>query len=186
MIPSILDYLSKEIATLSKLDVTEITIAADVLLEAIKNGKTIYCFGNGGSAATASHFQNDFMKILGTKSSTKFNFVCLNDNIATIMAVANDIGYDEVFRFQLTDRLQPGDVVIAISGSGNSVNVIKAVQYAKSQGNDVIALTGFNGGTLGILADVHLNAPVDSMQITEDIHLMFNHLLVSTLLNFLS
>lgn len=184
--PLIKEYISKEIATLSKLDVTELAVAIDVLMYAIKNNKTIYCFGNGGSASTASHFQNDFMKMLNTKSNYKFNFVCLNDNVATIMAIANDISYDEIFRFQLTDRLQPGDVVIAISGSGNSINVIKAVQYAKSQGNDIIALTGFNGGTLGILADVHLNAPVDSMQITEDIHLMFNHLLVSTLLNFLS
>lgn len=185
MIPLILDYLSKEIATLSKLDVTELAVAVDVLSEAIKNGKTIYCFGNGGSASTASHFQNDFMKILGPKWS-EFRFECLNDNVATIMAIANDISYDEIFRFQLTGRLKPGDIVIAISGSGNSANVIKAVQYAKSQGNEVIALTGFNGGTLDILADVHLNAPVDNMQITEDIHLMFNHLLVSTLLNFLS
>lgn len=184
MIPLILDYLSKEIATLSKLDVTELTVAVDILSEAIKSGKTIYCFGNGGSASTASHFQNDFMKILNPKWP-EFQFECLNDNIATIMAIANDISYDEIFRFQLTNRLKPGDIVIAISGSGNSINVIKAVQYAKSQGNEVIALTGFNGGTLDILADVHLHVPVNDMQITEDIHLMFNHLLVSVLSKFL-
>ena len=184
MIPLILDYLSKEIATLSKLDVTELTVAVDILSEAIKSGKTIYCFGNGGSASTASHFQNDFMKILNPKWP-EFQFECLNDNIATSMAIANDISYDEIFRFQLTNRLKPGDIVIAISGSGNSINVIKAVQYAKSQGNEVIALTGFNGGTLDILADVHLHVPVNDMQITEDIHLMFNHLLVSVLSKFL-
>ena len=115
----------------------------------------------------------------------KFQFICLNDNIATVMAIANDISYDDIFSFQLEGRLKPGDIIIAISGSGNSANVINAVNYAKKCGNTVIGLTGFDGGKLRLLADVNLRAPIHNMQITEDVHLMFNHLLVSILSKFI-
>ena len=179
------DYISQEQSVLSKLDIPEISIAIDVLLKAIQNGKSIYCFGNGGSASTASHFANDFNKILNATVGNKFNFICLNDNIATIMAIANDISYDDVFKFQLKDKLKPDDVIIALSGSGESINVIKAVSYAKKQNAIVIGLTGFDGGLLNQLADVHLHVPIDNMQITEDIHLMFNHLLISILSKFI-
>ena len=100
------------------------------------------------------------------------------------MAIANDINYDEVFRFQLKGCINEGDIVIAISGSGNSTNVIKAVQYAQSQGAHIIGLTGFDGGILDILADTKLHVPINNMQITEDAHLMLNHLLVSILSKF--
>ncbi len=139
----------------------------------------MYVFGNGGSAATASHMQNDFNKGVSEWIEPKFRFHCLNDNIATLMAVANDIGYDEVFRFQLEGQLEPGDVVVALSGSGNSKNVIRAVEYAKRLGNKVIGVTGFDGGRLRELADISLHAPVMSMQVTEDVHMMFDHLMMS-------
>ena len=181
----ILNYILNEKDVLSSLDIAVLNKAVNILLEAIKNQKTIYCFGNGGSASTASHFQNDFNKILNSKLHKKFNFICLNDNIATLMAIANDIDYSEVFSFQLKDRLSEGDIIIAISGSGNSVNIIKAVEYAKEQGNIIIGLTGFDGGQLKNYADVNLHANINNMQITEDVHLMFNHLLVSILLNFI-
>ena len=106
--------------------------------------------------------------------------------MATVMAIANDISYEDIFSYQLQDRLNPGDLIIAISGSGNSKNIIKAVNYVKSCGNTIIGLTGFDGGRLMQLADINLHAPIDNMQITEDIHLLFNHLLVSVLSNFLS
>jgi len=95
------------------------------------------------------------------------------------MAIANDISYEEVFRFQLTGRIKAGDLVIAISGSGNSPNVINAVKYAKEQGNTIIGLTGYSGGELKPLSDVSLHVPVDDMQITEDIHMLFDHLMMS-------
>lgn len=172
-------YLEHEIATLQALDVTAINEALNLLLTAFEGGNTVFVFGNGGSSATASHYQNDFNKGVSEHTEKKFNFQCLNDNVATVMAVANDIGFEEVFRFQLTGHMRPGDVVMAISGSGNSRNVINAVEYAKSQGARVIGLTGFGGGRLKELSDVSLHAPVNSMQITEDIHMIFDHLMMS-------
>ena len=175
----IVAYLEHEIKTIQSLDVDSIDKALNLLLKTFEDGKNVYVLGNGGSSATASHFQNDFNKGVSEHTEKKFNFLCLNDNMATVMAVANDIGFDEVFRFQLQGHLRPGDVVIAISGSGNSKNVINAVEYAKSMGNQVIGLTGFNGGKLKQLSDVSLHAPIHSMQITEDIHMIFDHLMMS-------
>lgn len=172
-------YLEHEIDTLKALDVNEINAALNLLLETFEGGNTVFVFGNGGSSATASHFQNDFNKGVSEHTEKKFNFQCLNDNVATVMAVANDIGFEEVFRFQLIGHMRPGDVVLAISGSGNSKNVINAVEYAKSQGAKVIGLTGFGGGKLKELSDVSLHVPVNSMQITEDIHMVFDHLMMS-------
>lgn len=174
-------YILLEDHTLLALDRLEIMSAVEVLYKAIKDQKTIYSFGNGGSASTASHFANDFNKILNGKLRNKFTFTCLNDNIPTIMAIANDIDYSEIFAFQLEDRVKPGDVVIAISGSGNSSNVIYGVVEAKAQGASVIALTGYDGGKLKDLADINLHVPINNMQITEDLHLMYNHLLISVI-----
>jgi D-sedoheptulose 7-phosphate isomerase len=170
---------------LKNLDVDAINDALNLLLEVWERRGRIYIFGNGGSASTASHFQNDFNKGVSEHVEKKFRFHCLNDNIATIMAIANDIGYDEVFRFQLQGQLEPGDIVIAISGSGNSKNVINAVEYARSQGNKVIGITGFDGGKLKKLSDVSLHAPVNSMQVTEDIHMIFDHLMMSMFYKYL-
>lgn len=172
-------YIEHEINTIRSLDVEAINEALNVLLETYENGNTVFVFGNGGSSATASHFQNDFNKGVSEHTEKKFNLLCLNDNMATLMAVANDIGFEEVFRFQLQGHIKPGDVIMAISGSGNSKNVINAVEYAKEQGCKIIGLTGFGGGKLKELSDVSLHAPVNSMQITEDIHMIFDHLMMS-------
>jgi D-sedoheptulose 7-phosphate isomerase len=172
-------YIELEIDTLKKLDVDSINDAMNLILQSYENKKKTYIFGNGGSSATASHFQNDFNKGISEYTETKFNFICLNDNIPTLMAIANDIGFEEVFRFQLKNRLEVGDVVVAISGSGNSPNVINAVEYAKSKGNKIIGLTGYKGGKLKELSDISLHVPVMSMQVTEDIHMVFDHLMMS-------
>lgn len=173
------DYIDCEINTLQKLDVDAINQALNLLLEAYQEHKWIYIFGNGGSSSTASHFENDFNKGVSEPLKTKFRFRCLNDNVATLMAVANDMGFEEVFRYQLTDRIEPGDLVIAISGSGNSKNVINAVEYAKSCGNKIIGITGYDGGKLRRMCDVSLHVPVNSMQISEDVHMIFDHLMMS-------
>lgn len=175
----ILAYIGHEIDTLRSLDVNAINQAMNLLLDTFEHGNTVFVFGNGGSSATASHFQNDFNKGISEHTVKKFNFLCLNDNVATMMAVANDIGFEEVFRFQLRGHIKPGDIVMAISGSGNSKNVINAVEYAKEQGCRIIGLTGFNGGRLQQLSDISLHAPINSMQITEDIHMIFDHLMMS-------
>ena len=172
-------YIDDEINTLKRMDVNSINAALNLLLESLQNGNTVFVFGNGGSSATASHFQNDFNKGVSEHIERKFNFLCLNDNVATVMAVANDIGFDEVFRFQLQGHLKPGDIIMAISGSGNSKNVINAVEYAKAKGNKIIGLTGFNGGKLKQMSDISLHVPINSMQITEDLHMVLDHLMMS-------
>lgn len=179
------DYITYEIEILKKLDVEAINAALNLLLKTQKNHRRIYIFGNGGSSATASHFQNDFGKGISEYVEDKFRFQCLNDNVSTIMAVANDIGFEEIFRFQLRGVIEPGDLVIAISGSGNSANVINAVEYAKNCGNKIIGLTGYSGGRLKELSDISLHVPVNSMQIAEDVHMIFDHLMMSVFYKYL-
>lgn len=176
---AIKDYIALEKDTLSKLDVNAINDAMNLIMEAYNGKHTIYIFGNGGSSATASHYQNDFNKGISEHVDNKFRFQCLNDNVPTLMAIANDIGFEEVFRFQLKNKIEEGDIIIAISGSGNSKNVINAVEYAKSCGSKIIGMTGFTGGKLKELSDISLHVPVMSMQTTEDIHMVFDHLIMS-------
>ena len=173
------DYLKKEVEIIQSLDTNSINNAVNLLLDVFEAENNIYIFGNGGSSATASHYANDFNKGISEYTDKKFRFICLNDNVPTVMAIANDIGFEEVFRFQIKGRILPGDVVIGISGSGNSMNVINAVEYAKEKGNRIIGITGFDGGKLIKLCDVSLHVPVNSMQITEDIHMIFDHLIMS-------
>ena len=142
------DYTGRLKKAFDSLDRGQINDVMNVLMKAYENENTIYIFGNGGSASTASHYVCDFNKGVSIKLTKKFRFVCLNDNTAIVMAIANDCGYENVFSMQLEGKLKKGDVVFAISGSGNSKNVIKAVEYAKSQGNEVISLTGYDGGKL--------------------------------------
>ncbi|MDE6531417.1 MAG: SIS domain-containing protein [Lachnospiraceae bacterium] len=173
------NYIRIEIEVLEKMDVEAINDTLNLLHDTLQKEGSIYIFGNGGSSATASHFQNDFNKGISEHMLKKFRFQCLNDNMATVMAIANDISFDEVFRFQLTGRLKPDDIVIAISGSGNSKNVLNAVEYAREQNCKVIGLTGFDGGELKKLSDISLHVPVNSMQITEDLHMVLDHLMMS-------
>lgn len=173
------EYLACEIETLRKLDIESINAAVNLLHDTWEQRRCVYVFGNGGSSATASHFQNDFNKGISEHIENKFRFVCLNDNVPTVMAIANDIGFDEVFRFQLRGQMETGDIAIAISGSGNSKNVLNGAEHAKSCGNKVIALTGFDGGQLARICDISLNVPVASMQVTEDVHMLFDHLMMS-------
>lgn len=175
----IASYISLETAVLQELHTDQINDVLNILEQALEQEQNIYIFGNGGSAATASHFQNDFNKGVSEHTGKKFRFQCLNDNVATILAIANDIGYEEIFRFQLRGKVKKGDVVIAISGSGNSKNVLYAAEYAKENGAAVVGMTGFSGGRLKEICDYSLHVPVHSMQITEDIHMVFDHLMMS-------
>lgn len=171
------DYYEKEIRVIQNLNFQEIAEAMEAIKSAYERDATIYVFGNGGSAATASHFVCDFNKGISEKRDRKFRIICLNDNTPIMMAIANDISYDEVFSFQLRNKLEPDDLIIAISGSGNSGNVIKAVEYAKEIGTKVVAVTGYSGGKLREMADYHMHVNVDDMQITEDIHMSFDHMM---------
>lgn len=180
------EYLELEISILKKLDQNEINRAMNLLEETREKGNSVYLFGNGGSAATAYHMENDFNKGVSEKLEKKYRFQCINANIATIMAIANDNGYERVFEQQLENKLNEDDVVIAISGSGNSENVIRAVKYAKEQGCRIISMTGYSGGFLKKLSDISLHVPLNNMQITEDIHMIFNHMMMYILCEKLS
>lgn len=175
------EYIALEIETLNKLDVDKINDAINLLAKTLEAEGNIYILGNGGSSATASHFQNDFNRGISEYTEKKFRFQCLNDNVATVMAIANDFGFKEVFRSQLYNRMKENDILIAISGSGNSQNVVNAVNYAREQHCKVIGLTGFDGGELKKLSDISLHVPITSMQITEDIHMILDHLMMAVL-----
>ena len=185
-IKEINEYYDREKAVIDALDRDEINAAMNALLDAYERGATVYVFGNGGSAATASHMVCDFNKGTCEKLDKKFNFVCLNDNIPTLMAVANDLSYEDIFLYPLQGRLTKNDVVLAISGSGNSHNVVKAAEYAKQVGATIIAMTGYQGGKIRKMADYYLHAPIDDMQITEDLHMSFDHMIMQIFWKYLA
>jgi D-sedoheptulose 7-phosphate isomerase len=176
-------YFGDVKAVLDKVDLGAVNEAMKVIVSAYHKDATIYTFGNGGSATTASHFCCDFNKGISEEAGKKFRMICLNDNTATLMAIANDISYEEVFRFQLQGILREGDLVIGISGSGNSPNVLNAVRYAKERGNLTIGITGYDGGELMRLVDYRMHVPVNDMQIAEDVHMIFDHMMVRVLLD---
>jgi len=170
-------YFNREIEVIKRLNIEDINKAVNAIWDAYERDATIYIFGNGGSAATASHFVCDFNKGISENKEKKFNFVCLSDNTPQMMAIANDFSYDEVFRYPLINKLKPTDLVIGISGSGNSKNVIRAVEYAKEIGAPVVGITGYHGGKLKELANYHMDVMEDDMQISEDIHMIFDHMM---------
>ncbi len=182
---AIKEYYDREIRVIKSLNLDEISEAMNAIYDTYQKGGTIYVCGNGGSASTASHMQNDFNKGISEYVEKKFNFCCLNDNVPTVMAIANDIGYEEIFRFQLLNKINENDLFIGISGSGNSKNVLNAAEYAKECGIKVVGITGYKGGKLKELADYKMHVPEEDMQIDEDIHMTFDHMMMKIFYNFL-
>lgn len=174
-------YLDKEIAVIKSLDLDSINQVMNILEQARVKQKRIFICGNGGSAATASHFVCDFNKGISEQQDMKYNFECLNDNVPMMMAIANDISYDEIFRIPLKNKMTSEDLFIGISGSGNSKNVVNAMKYAKSIGGTTIAIVGYDGGRLKELADYNIHININNMQISEDIHMILDHLIMYVL-----
>ncbi len=171
------DYLKKVAELLDALpDPSDRFVEA--LYAGFEQGRTVFLIGNGGSAANASHFGQDLAKgTLSSMSATRrFRVIPLTDNIGFITALANDEGYDSIFEQQLRNLAASGDLLVAISGSGNSPNVIRATEYARSIGMKVIGVTGFDGGKLKALSDVSVHIPVDDMGMTEALHGVVFHL----------
>lgn len=183
---AIKEYYEREIECIKRFNLDELNEAMNVILDTYKNGGTIYVCGNGGSASTASHMQNDFNKGISEYVDQKFNFYCLNDNVSTMMAVANDIGYEEVFRFPLLNKITDKDLFIGISGSGNSKNVLNAAEYAKERGAKVVGITGYSGGKLKEMADYKMHVDENDMQIAEDLHMTFDHMMMKIFYNYLT
>ena len=173
-------YLHTVIKSCGQIHQDEIAEIYHVLLKVARNKGNIYLCGNGGSSSTASHFQSDLNRAFAISCQT-MPAVCLTDNIAALTAVANDVSYEDVFCHQLKYQLEGRDVLVAVSASGNSANVIKAAEFAKEKGSIVIALVGFDGGRLKTISDYAFHVPVCNMQVVEDLQLLFCHL-VSTLI----
>jgi D-sedoheptulose 7-phosphate isomerase len=174
-------YLSDVKSTLDGLDRNDLVRFADALMQAYEDGRQIFVFGNGGSGSTASHFCGDFLKGVSYGLDKRFRFLCLNDNVPALLAIANDIGYEDVFVEQLKNHMGRGDLVIGISGSGNSMNVVKALRYAKQNGAVTVAMCGYDGGRIIGMTDVHVHARIDNMEVTEDVHLVAIHCLKTML-----
>ena len=175
-------YLESEIDILKKLDTKAVQEVVKAFEDAYERESAIYVFGNGGSAGTASHMANDFNKGISEYTEKKFRFQCLNDNIPTMLAVANDIGYEDVFSFQLKNKVNENDLVIGISGSGNSENVIRALDCAKEQGAITMGIAGYDGGKVADIADIVFHVPLCNMQIVEDVHMILNHMVMSVVM----
>jgi D-sedoheptulose 7-phosphate isomerase len=174
-------YVDDLHATLDLLPINLIDDLVSILLEARLSGRQVFIMGNGGSAATASHFVADLAKNTRWKNVPDFRVLGLTDNMAIFSAYANDDGYENVFALQLASFVHPYDVVIAISASGNSKNVLQAVKLASQANARTIGLTGFDGGLLGSMVDVHINIPSNIIEQVEDVHLIIEHMVVKTL-----
>jgi D-sedoheptulose 7-phosphate isomerase len=172
------DYLKRLTATLEGMPAESIERLSEMLYRAYTDGKQVFTVGNGGSASTASHMAADLAKNTIDPNMRRFRIMSLNDNIPMLTALSNDLGYENVFAEQLQNLIQPGDVLIVLSGSGNSPNVIKAMEYARSQSAEVAALLGFGGGRAAELADISILVDSSDYGVVEDAHLVLNHILV--------
>ena len=179
--PSIRHYLDRLRTLLSELDEKEIDAIANVFKDAYEAQRTIFLLGNGGSAATASHLAGDLNKGACLEAEKKFRVLSLTDCQPWILALANDLDYASIFVEQLKNFATPGDVVLAFSGSGNSENVLRGIQYAKELGCTTIGVVGYDGGKLKPMVDYCFHAKVDDMQLTEDAHMIFVHVLLKLL-----
>lgn len=171
-------YLEIEQKVMDSLFPEQISDVMNVLETARLTGKRIFICGNGGSASTASHFECDFNKGISYEQEVKYDLECLSDNVPMMMAIANDIGYDEIFVTPLKNKMKSGDVVIGISGSGNSENVCRALEYANEKNAVSVALVGYDGGRLKNIAKHYIHVNIDNMQIVEDVHLIMDHLMM--------
>lgn len=177
------NYFAYHSELFKKIDLKSIEIAINLIDAKFKNGNKIITCGNGGSAYTASHYITDWNKMVQIATSKPFKGISLCDNIGLITAFGNDFSYDEVFSGQLKSILDKDDLLIVVSGSGNSPNVIKALDYANSVGADTLAIVGFDGGKALEKAKFSFWVNSNDMQICEDVHLMFGHLVMKKLTN---
>jgi D-sedoheptulose 7-phosphate isomerase len=171
------DYKTELVRTIGVIDNEKVQIAIDWFKDVRTNNKHIFVCGNGGSASTASHFACDIVKGASFQRDQRFRIMALTDAMPTISAYSNDVGYECVFAEQLKNFAQRGDIVMAISGSGNSPNVIHAVEYGNSIGCKTIALTGRDGGKLGPIAQLNIQVPVPHMGRIEDAHMIVCHMI---------
>jgi D-sedoheptulose 7-phosphate isomerase len=171
-------YFNNLSSIIEQIDYGDVDRIADTIEKAVNAGNWVFTCGNGGSALTASHFITDWAKMRWVNNKQKFKGMCLNDNIGMLTAYANDLSYSDCFQEPLSNYANKGDILICVSGSGNSSNVVKAAERAKELGVTTIALVGFDGGLLKKTADITVHVNSDDMQFCEDIHLSIGHVLM--------
>jgi len=180
------EYISYLHAVLQNINTAEIGRFVETILDARERGVTVFFIGNGGSAATASHFANDFA--IGTQDYVKpFRVISLTDNVPVLTALGNDFGYGEVFVRQMQVYARKGDVLVGISASGNSTNLLNAFDYAKSAGIKTVAITAFDGGKMKDMADEGIHVPTELKEYgpAEDAHMILDHLVSSYLMRYI-
>lgn len=175
---TIQNYLSDIMGFCNTLDTDALQRVCELLLDAYRNKRQIFVAGNGGSAGTANHFTCDFGKNAVKSQTDRPKILSLSANIEVVTALGNDFCYGDIFLEQLKNLMNDGDVILLISASGNSENVVKAAEYVKSRNGKVIGFTGFAGGKLGRLSDIEINVPSESYEEIEDVHLMLTHIIV--------
>ena len=173
------EYVDNVSRVLSALPLPDLARAINLLDVALDERKQVFLAGNGGSAATASHMANDLMLGVAKAGSQGIRAIALSDGIPTITAIANDEGYDEIFASQLSVLGQPGDLLILISGSGNSPNVLRAAEVASNKGMETIGFLGKGGGKLASMVDIPVTVPSNDYGHVEDVHMAFDHLITS-------
>jgi D-sedoheptulose 7-phosphate isomerase len=180
------EYFSYLYTVLQNIDTLEVSQFIETILNARDRGVTVYIIGNGGSAATASHIANDFS--IGTNDYEKpFRVTSLTDNVSVLSAIGNDFGYDEIFVRQLRVQAKKGDVLVGISASGNSMNIINAFDLAKKVGIKTVAITAFDGGKMRAMADEGIHVPTEDKEYgpAEDAHMILDHLVSGYLTRFI-
>jgi D-sedoheptulose 7-phosphate isomerase len=181
------EYFKKYIEVIEKLDHQKIVDVIQVIEDAYNDDKTVFIFGNGGSGANASHFCEDLSKyVLELGRGKRLKVISLTDNIPYILALANDEGYEQIFKRQLEALAYPGDIVIGISGSGNSPNVLSAIQWANEKHMITIGMTGYDGGKLFDKVGYNLHVPCDDMGMCEAVHLAIIHLITKSVVQRIS
>jgi D-sedoheptulose 7-phosphate isomerase len=170
-------YKARVLEAIETIDLEKVAEAIGIFRRARDGGRCIFVCGNGGSAATAAHFVCDMLKGASHGRPSRFRIMALGDGLPTLTAYSNDVGYESVFVEPLRNFAQPGDLVLALSGSGNSPNVLRAVEYANSIGCTTVALTGRDGGSLGRLAQLNLQVSHPHMGRIEDSHMIVLHMI---------
>lgn len=178
-------YLDAMRDLLARVDPAPIDAYAALLVQAWRDARRVFVFGNGGSAYNASHHVTDYVKTASVPGRRRLFALSMTDNVGLLTAVGNDLSYDQSLSYPLESYAQPGDIAVAISCSGNSPNILHACQWARDHGLRVVALTGFAGGKVVPLADIHINIPSDNYGLIEDLHMSIGHIAAQSLHNAL-
>jgi D-sedoheptulose 7-phosphate isomerase len=181
IVSSARSYMDEMSQVLGEVDPASIDALADCIFQAWRDGRRVFVFGNGGSAYNASHMVTDLVKTAAVGGQRRLAAFSLVDNFGLTTAIGNDLSYDETLSYPLESFANAGDVAIAISCSGNSPNVLRACRWAREHGLTVAALTGFAGGKVKEMADIHVNVPSTNYGIMEDLHLSVGHIIAQSL-----